>query len=186
MVYCHHGPHLATDCQVRSCEYVSPDTNQVIEIAEEDFESTFPLVWSVRLSSNSERELIPSGLETEVLCSFWMHGCCLTVNCRSHTLIERSMYVSHTRPASQNRHRRSKPYSEGSPPSSPSRSHTPLLQHITTQSFLLRSSSYGHSRSLKWPSVARLKCRSQCCRRMLSGTWTGIPPRWLLSCIVLA
>eukprot|EP00658_Telonema_sp_P-2_P042287 TRINITY_DN30343_c0_g1_i1.p1 TRINITY_DN30343_c0_g1~~TRINITY_DN30343_c0_g1_i1.p1 ORF type:complete len:413 (+),score=89.44 TRINITY_DN30343_c0_g1_i1:45-1283(+) len=52
--------------QVRSCEYKSPDTNEVFVIAEEDFQPTFPLTWSVRLSSGREKELLPSGVETDV------------------------------------------------------------------------------------------------------------------------
>eukprot|EP00656_Telonema_subtile_P005025 TRINITY_DN12284_c0_g1_i1.p1 TRINITY_DN12284_c0_g1~~TRINITY_DN12284_c0_g1_i1.p1 ORF type:complete len:1939 (+),score=482.72 TRINITY_DN12284_c0_g1_i1:116-5932(+) len=52
--------------QVRSCEYTSPETNQMIPIVEEDFQATFPLTWSVLLSSGKELELVPSGLELDV------------------------------------------------------------------------------------------------------------------------
>lgn len=51
--------------QVRSCKYSSPDSNEVFTIDEADFEATFPLKWSAKLSSGTVVELNPGGISED-------------------------------------------------------------------------------------------------------------------------
>jgi len=50
---------------VRSCEYISPDSNEVFTIDENDFEATFPLKWSAKLSSGTVVELNSGGISED-------------------------------------------------------------------------------------------------------------------------